>query len=359
MVDERWEVGSEFHLMEFDRLGDPALPSEAMLFGSGRDAIRELIRFGAAELNWKRFWIPSYFCQQVVEQLQTPSIQLRTYPANPLDDCSDPVSIPSDEPGGVLSMSYFGLHSRCRPVVTDRSKVAVVEDHSHDPWSTLALRSEADYCLASLRKTVPIPDGGLLWSPEENRPMPKPVAPTRDRINASMQKLAGMVLKAIYLNGGPVEKDEFRKHLVAGEQALAEGEISGMPAHTMTLLNEFPALEWRECRRRNFETFASKFANDDVRVLRPDPGATPLSIVLMTSNHALRHALRLELISRRVYPAILWQLEEPTLGPVDAEALDVSRRMLSIHCDGRYGEEDMTRLANVVKDACRSAAVAV
>jgi hypothetical protein len=44
------------------------------------------------------------------------------------------------------------------------SEWLLVEDHSHDPFSPWAVGSSADYAFCSLRKTLPVPDGGLLWS---------------------------------------------------------------------------------------------------------------------------------------------------------------------------------------------------
>jgi len=50
------------------------------------------------------------------------------------------------------------------------------------------------------------------------------------------------------------------------------------------------------------------------------------------------------LIESCVYPAILWAVP----GSASAGAKDFSERMLSIHCDGRYTEEDIRQLADIL-----------
>jgi hypothetical protein len=69
-------------------------------------------------------------------------------------------------------MNYFGL--RTPPDLELPEGVEVLEDHSHDPVSAWAEQSSADFCLASLRKTLPINDGGALWSPVGHRLPPAP-----------------------------------------------------------------------------------------------------------------------------------------------------------------------------------------
>ena len=66
----------------------------------------------------------------------------------------------------VLAVNYFGVRAG-EPWQQWREKHACVllEDHSHDPVSGWAQSSRADYAFSSLRKTMPVPDGAILWSP--------------------------------------------------------------------------------------------------------------------------------------------------------------------------------------------------
>ena len=56
--------------------------------------------------------------------------------------------------------------------------------------------------------------------------------------------------------------------------------------------------------------------------------------------------MRCGLIKNSVYPAVLWNLPKS----VSIEAMNVSHRLLSVHCDGRYSEDDMEKLAFIINN---------
>ena len=349
MTSSRWEQGSEYPLVEHAECGSPDLPPNVERYGCGRDALRTLLRHGARTLGWRTVWVPSYFCQTVLKDIKGEGVQVRAYPDGPLDPSDAPIDIPDDGPHAVMTLNPFGLRARSRPLLPTRASRWLVEDHSHDPWSPLARRSEADACLVSLRKTVPIPDGGLLWSPRDHA-LPTTPLPTLIRIGASQEKLAGMALKSRYLDGGDVEKETFRHFGTMGEARIAAGDPSGMPPHTQALLGTFPAHSWRTRRQENHARLTSRLRDlPDLRVLEPEDAAcAPFMVVVVTPDGEAREALRRILVESRVYPAVLWNLESPEVDDVRPLDLDLSRRMLAIHCDGRYDAADMDRVAEIV-----------
>jgi len=345
----RGESGSEFYLPELGPSGDPDLPPACDLYASGRDAMRSLLAFGVSELGWQVLWVPTYFCQTVVRDIRTEGLEIRSYPDSPLDDPGQPIIIEDERAGAILLLNPFGLRTRSRPVSSTCCRLWVVEDHTHDPWSPSVANSQADYVLASLRKTVPIPDGGFLWSPKGLRLPPLP-EPTQQRSAASLLKLAGMALMRLYLEGSIDDKDKARSLLLAGEEGIARGQISGMPSHTRALLEAFPAHEWRNRKRQNFNRLSAHLGgNPSLAILRPTAEqAVPFSLVLQTLSHPAREELRNYLIGMRVYPAVLWSLDNPQVSGIRAEDLTLSRQMLSIHCDGRYDLSDMDAIARII-----------
>ena len=61
----------------------------------------------------------------------------------------------------VLAVNFFGAGTGTG--WADQRAAAdwlLVEDHSHDPFSPWAVGSNADFAFSSLRKTLPVPDGG-------------------------------------------------------------------------------------------------------------------------------------------------------------------------------------------------------
>ena len=83
MTPERWEAGSSFPLAA---LGGTAraewLPKDAVLHGTGRQAIRALLQHGCDVHGWRRIRIGSYSCPGVVRALRG-VLPIVYYPCTP------------------------------------------------------------------------------------------------------------------------------------------------------------------------------------------------------------------------------------------------------------------------------------
>jgi hypothetical protein len=350
---DRWEQGSEYHLMAPRGVSAKGMPwGEAVAyFGTGRDALRALIADNQPKRGWRRLWIPSYFCQEVVESLQSTGIGLEVYPDRPGQPAPGYANLPFRSGDVLMVVNFFGLRIQPSYDQLPRDEVAVIENHTHDPWSAWAGTSKADWCVASLRKTLPVSDGGVLWSPAGN-PLPSEPILTADRRRASLEKLAAMTLKSLYLDGAFDDKALFRRLAVAGEGRIASGDVSGMTDWTRALLPEFPVKAWRERRRANQRVLASALGGlPGIAVLQAQDAVCgcPYSGLILLDSVQRRDHVRERLMASRVYPAILWPLQSPVLPGVPPEDVDFSRRMLSIHCDMRYNREDMLRVAEMIR----------
>lgn len=350
---DRWEHGSEFHWLTYTIASDVPAPwhHSARFCGSGRDAIQMLIQHGRANRSWQRLWVPSYFCQEVVAYLYETGIRLETYPSSPTNIITTAMDDLDWHDGDVLlSINYFGLWARPEyQHVPDW--VEIVEDHTHDPWSPWARESRANWCVASLRKTIPLGSGGVIWSPM-GRSLPDALPLTPERHTAALEKLAAMLLKAAYLSGQPIEKSAFRDLQLSGERGIASGTASGISPWAEALLPTFPITSWRRRRRRNFQVLIEALVTTPwVRVLRPQTSydLCPFAGILLFDEAQRRDLVREQLIAAGVYPAVLWSLEEPILRGIPDANLDFSRRMLVIHCDMRYSAADMGKVASLIQ----------
>lgn len=353
-ASSRWEHGSEFHWLPYEKgsTDSPPWSTGAALLGSGRHALVALLLQGRNLRGWGRIWIPGYFCQEVVRAILTTGIRIAVYADGPsyLAQSLDHAQL---RPGDVvLRVNYFGLRERPAADVADCRGVEVIEDHTHDPWSRWAQSSEADWCIASLRKTLPVPDGGVVWSPR-GHPLPGAAHPSREHEAAASRKLTAMLLKALYLRGHAVEKERYRELAIAGEADIASDPVCSMAPSTAALLNTFPIGRWRRRRRANYRTLAEALGGVswlDVDPLPANAGVSPFSVVLSCDSPGRRSFLRERLVRSGVYPAILWDLEHPVVPGASREATDFSRRMLSIHCDMRYAAGDMLEVARRVRE---------
>lgn len=361
LVDnQNWEAGSEFALAgtpgRRSTAGISPWSQDGRLFGSGRDALVGLLKHGMKARGWRRLWMPGYFCPEVVLACRNAGIEVKRYRSFPVVRTNDEARESEFRmlDGDVLFVqNFFGLQNFRAERAESRGR-EVIEDHSHDPWSPQAIESRGDWCVASLRKTLPIPDGGVLWSPRGHRLPPQPKVAARLR-RASLEKLAAMLLKGWYLEGRPVSKATFRGLSASGESCIGTGPLSGMTPWSAEMVDCLPVSAWRSLRARNHGILSAALKEvNGVRVLSPEKGAraVPFGAFLVFESPQLRDRVRRALIDRRIYPAIHWSLSEFAEGASSVEAQELSRRVLTVHCDFRHRRKDMLRIAEEIKRGC-------
>jgi len=157
-----------------------------------------------------------------------------------------------------------------------------------------------------------------------------------------------MTLKSLYLEGQAIVKDDFRRLFLSGESKVGNGDaISGISAYSRGRLASLPAQAWRDRRSANLAAFRETFGEvDGVRVLE-----APFAATLVLDATSFRDAARAALVAERIYSAVYWPQEERVLPGVRKEDIDLSRRILSVHCDQRYTTEDMAKVARFVRAA--------
>ncbi len=350
---ERRENGSEIQWVQYQcKQESVSLPWEnKVFFGSGRDAIRKLVEYGQASRGWHHVWVPSYFCQEVVLSLLSTGIKVSVYSDAP-DNAEGETFAHELQYGEVLIwVNFFGLRSLASTAYIQQGQGEIIEDHTHDPWSPLAIDSKANWCIASLRKTLPIPDGGVAWS-QRGLVIPSDIDATEERRNASLKKFAAMFLKAHYLDGLSIDKDIYLQLAVEGESSIASGSISGMPEWTSSLLKTFPVMYWREQKKINHRALSKALSDVPwLSVLMPlGDDACPFSGILIFDSSDRRRIVRRSLIDAGIYPAILWPLDNPVVDGISKQHIELSERMLSVHCDFRYNTDDMLYVADSIKE---------
>lgn len=292
--------------------------------------------------------MPEYFCYDVIESLKQAGLNLVFYHDWP-DDRDDSKTLENIQRKGhfrstdaILRVNYFGTRSWRS---TEKFSVAaVVEDHTHDLIGDWAMHSTADWCIASLRKSLPIPEGGMLWSPMGLKLLETPETSIENEQIAATRWEA-MRLKACYLAGEDVEKFEFRKGYVETEPYFDSAPICTLDKKSQEYLKSFNVREWYNRKRENWELLKD-IKKEGVRVIRPEGmGCYPFSLVLLFDSFDERDRARKELIEHQVYPAVLWNIDVPT----DGKIFKFSRGMLSIHCDGRYTKEDILQLKTIIE----------
>jgi hypothetical protein len=338
----------------------PWLPG-ASLYASGSHALVELVRWGARQAGWRRVWLPSYYCPDVPAALAAAvvgEVELRAYPDAALWSSADLGSIPAATGDVVVVANQLGVRGQPDVSGAIARGAAVVEDHSHDLASSWALESGADYAFASLRKTLPIPDGGAVWSPQ-GRPLPPPAARRDGREPASPTLSAAdrlaTALDARRRRAAPSD-ERLRFRALARAAARSAGALGwgGISPVSRALLRQMPVRGWRERRRQNLAVLADAVASAPrLRALAAPSGGVAFALTLVFDTAGARHAAERALTSRAVVPTVLWPLDlvrDWGVWPADA---DLASRILSIHGDQRYDEADVRRLARILGQTLR------
>jgi hypothetical protein len=333
---------------------------EASLFASGSGALVALVRWGAQRHGWRRVWLPSYYCPEVpaaLRALASEDVELRAYPDHALTAPPAVEGIPAAPGDVVVVANQLGIRSR--PDAARVARVAsrgavVVEDHSHDLGSAWARESRADYAFASLRKTLPIPDGGAVWSPRRLELPPEP-AEADDRARPALERLAEALARSEE-RAGPAD-DSLRFRALARSAAPQAGSTPrpAISPVSRALLSHMPADAWRERRRHSFEILLREVElPPSAHVLLPPAGGVAFAFTVVFDAEEHQERAERALVERAVVPAVLWPLDpsrDRGAGRADA---DLSRRILSVHCDQRYDEAAMRRLAAILGVALRA-----
>jgi len=349
-MDEKiWEVGGEFHWMAPPEGPMLKWPGPANWYALARDVAPAIWSHDRRIHCASRLFVPDYFCPQVIAAWRARGLVVRPYaddPAWPAPEWTDIDHRPGD---AVLAVNYFGVRRAEAWLAwhAENRRVLLIEDHSHDPVSSWSRQSQADYAFASLRKTMPAPDGAILWSPRQ-RPLPDP-PPGRDW-NGSKLKLTAMVWKRDYLAGaqeGPRLKAAFRRLQLEGERRLTATHDSAISPWSRQILGDGYPESWRRRRRENVERLLQ--ALDRGRELAPlfrrwPTGHCPLNAILACADRQHRDQTLARLHAARIYATVHWRHPES----VPLRTRQRADSLLTVPCDQRYSAEDIDCIAAVL-----------
>jgi hypothetical protein len=322
-------------------------PDGAVFFSTGRIALLRAVE-NCGESGFRGdLHVPSYFCPEVITYLQKAGIRTNTYDDSPLRGEPEWSTIACRAGDIVLALNYFGVREGTlwRRWQQAQRRVALIEDHTHDPFSPWARESGADYAIASIRKLYPIPDGGVLWSPAGR---PVSLKPSSQTTVAAGLKYAAMKLQQRCIQRSSdycYWKPFYRSFQIAGEYCFRDLRRQGMTDWSRALVGRGVPQSWRDQRRENIVSFLTQ---------EPVPGAVPLfdqwpadacpfQVVLLFETGAVRDHIRRELIKRRIYCPVHW-IQTPK-APAHIRLL--GSRLLTVPADQRYGPEEM-RLVNTI-----------
>lgn len=356
MVEEGapFEIGGEFHWEKLSEGPFLSWPKPNAFYSLGREAfcgaVNSINKFSPEPRN---IYVPDYYCLEVLAHFEKEGLRLRRYNDNPLRSYPDWESLKSVGEGDiVLAVNYFGV--REGNLWTDwrlKNKHSyLIEDHSHDPFSTWAKKSTADYAFASVRKTFSVPDGGILWSPQA-RPLPD--EPTDGNWLGSSLKLASMILKKDYLEGSTrnnrLLRSNYRELQIKGERILQYSGEKAISPWSLFIIEAGYPVQWRHKRERNVSTLyhlIGGLKNVEPLFTSWPSGNCPFNAILLFPSELIRNRFQKCLIEKNIYVTIHWKQGSAST----PFSFDLCNRIITVPVDQRYNSEEINKIAKSIAE---------
>jgi hypothetical protein len=342
------EIGSYFHLIENGNANQeshflhPTTGFEEAyhLFYSGRHAVKAILLDISKTREINTIWMPDYYCQHVVRWMQKNFPKLRFYNSQPFE-FNEPLRIPEHASSDdvLIVNNYWGLSN----VVTSQRPISgplLIEDHSHGWLSQQSKNSHADYCFVSLRKSLPIPLGGMCWRP--GRRMAKPDSRPSALIYSSWDRMIeAMQRKQKYLAGSKVEKAGFLTDFGKVEGALDESHgIVAMRDEDACFIEQFLHADVMKPKEENLRYLSRAIHNGALYRVINRERHTPFGLMLRFNDKIIFDSFKRILIEHDIYPSHLWP---------DNDLKGDWAYLLNIHVDFRYTYEDMDHIVDVLQ----------
>lgn len=242
-----------------------------------------------------------------------------------------------------LYMDYFGV-----PVITDdglshlrekNPEMIFIEDRTHNLIWEKKRSFVPDYTVASLRKWINIPDGGLLWT---DKHLGKNDF-AEDTTFADIRLQAQCMRREFFATGNPDTKNEYRKIFSTVSDIIdADREPSRMSEYSYQLALQADWNVIRQKRKENAERLISILEEANVDYIQPKSGNSDLYVPFKVSG---RDDKQRRLSHKGIFNTVIWPLseEQRMTCPV---ARETEVRMLAAPCDQRYTLEDMDYIGN-------------
>jgi hypothetical protein len=345
-------IGGEFEIDPKYLAGKPQPGGHTPTFGcpnevwldTGRSALKLALEHISSAGTSGKAWVPAYVCPSVTHAFKSKGFSVRYYAVEPdLGLRSLPASFAtSDKRDVFLFIHYFGRPNKdaVRLLSTLSKKPWIIEDAAQAPFLKSAWVS-SDFIFNSLRKAFPQPDGALLGSPH---PFAHKLAEPLDPFIS--KRVLGKTLRH--------SSEDEEKYLRLFEESERELEkenpprmISPVSKRLMTQENFSTAAE---TRKFNYRVLAHALTGmTRVSTLWSDvpDDFVPLGLPVVVARDG-RDALRSYLRERRIYCPVHWHLDSEVIEETNS-AHELSRRILTLPIDQRYGGSDMARVADEIR----------
>ena len=346
------EFGSEF---EIDHLPDGYFSGLArkMAYSAFTRSGREAIGLALEGIPAGTALLPAYSCWSMSLPFEAAGWRVEYYPLKP--DIT--VDIPKLQelinelsPKAVLVMDYFGFAPTCDAVKAVRNAdtgILLIEDFTQclfsigDKWN-----DEVDCYVASIRKSIGVPDGGVILS---KKPLKTEALSEAQTEFVSCHIEAGRTKNLYMYSADIADKEAFRAaQAKAGEEIKADYKLYKISSTALGILNNTDAETVRSARRLNYEHLYQLIKDNKYIDVMFQPAGNSAPFMMIVKSHQ-RDLLQAELAKKGLYCQLLWPLSEKarTVCPV---AREMEETMLAIPIDQRYDYYDIEEMGRRINE---------
>lgn len=308
---------------------------------SGRDALYGLLLELTQNNQGSNFkiWIPSYYCHSLTMTLHK-SHHINIYESRPYE----PINISNyfTENDLIVVPEYFG-HKSC---IQFRGNPRIILDKTHNPITNYTYEYDVDYIFGSLRKVLPIADGGFYIRNDNssNRTDLEANYPISDTHMSSYEAIAkAMQLKTNYLDGIISKKEDYLDLYSYGESQIGTDITPSGILSNSTLISYADIQYYISARINNNRMLKSLFNKHSLNFKFID---TTLFFTLSFTSATERDSFKMHLIGNNIYPSVLWPVNSKYMLKDD---IKLSKTTLVLPTDFRYNFEDMEYIVSIAK----------
>ena len=299
---------------------------------SGRDALKAVAR----EFEPCIALLPALACDSMVLPFRLFGHEIRYYRLN--SDYSINIESIEREIGNkrilFLYMEYFGKSAICDEgleYLQQMGNIVFIEDRTHNLIWDRKNAFKTDYTIASLRKWLPIPDGGLLWG--------RLAKPLGNDIVFSSTRLKAQIMRHNYLACGDERiKTEYREIFSTVSNIMDQDDPSAMSAYSFLLTKNTDLDTVRCIRKHNAEMLISVLSTSPyITLIQDKAGKSDLYVAFNVPN---RNEIQKRLSAMKIFNTIIWPLSDEQKRTCEV-AKYTEESMLAAPCDQRYSEDDM------------------
>ncbi|WP_343089272.1 hypothetical protein [Methanocalculus natronophilus] len=355
------EIGGFFHFPDIEYidsknsvlhyLNNSIGDNKCLFIQDGRQAIKFVLQ-QIQDVQQKNCYLPTYLCHSIIQPFQEMRLNIFFY------DHIHPLTQNIDENvynSIILIIDYFGtefyLLNQIKKLLENGNSIILDVTHSLLDKSRLQLSHKNLFYISSLRKTFPIPDGGVILHSNIEFDI------NMEGSESYVPMLDAMILKRTYLNKNynlsRIHNMDVKNLFMVKYKKYEEDKdcrsiaLHHIPQISLLILSSLDINTIVERRWQNIHTLYDCCKKNELFLYGLNDIKSPFMVPLVLHNNQKREDLQSLLINNGIYPPIHWDIKGIVPGSFLYEH-QLSKKILSVPIDQRYDSDQMTGICKIL-----------